>query len=222
MTTLKDIEKESSMRLGHIIYTVHDLDRAVKEWEDKGFAVEYGRAKNPINALIYFSDGAYVELMERSGMSAFARRFMRLIGKGRFMDRFDYWENCPEGWSCLAIERDAGSLEKEIAYLRTVGIDGEYMKNLTRTDTKGRQLRYKCFFTHDYTMPFLMSYFETDPKPKNFIHPNGAVRVKKVVYRTGEKNAAAIKHPVQDNTLQVVTGSGSKIISVEFEGYTER
>ena len=205
------------MRLGHIIYTVHDLDSAVKEWTDKGFRVEYGRAKKPINALIYFSDGAYVELMERSGMSVFARRSMRLIGKGKFVDRFDYWESCPEGWSCLAIEKDPGGLEKEIAYLRSVGIDGEYMKNLKRTDTHGRELRYKCFFTHDYTMPFLMSYFETDPKPASFVHPNGAVRVKKVVYLTSEKNAKVLNELVDDDSLQVVAGSTSKIISVEFE-----
>ena len=44
------------MRLGHVIYNVKDLDAAVKEWRDKGFAVEYGRTKKPINALIYFSE----------------------------------------------------------------------------------------------------------------------------------------------------------------------
>jgi hypothetical protein len=53
-------------------------------------------------------------------------------------------------------------------------------------------------------------------------NPINALIYLKVVYRTDEKNAAAIKHPVRDDTLQVVTGSGSKIISVEFEGYTER
>jgi len=53
-------------------------------------------------------------------------------------------------------------------------------------------------------------------------NPINALIYLKVVYRTVEKNAAALKHLVQDDTLQVVTGSGSKIISVEFEGYTER
>ena len=90
------------------------------------------------------------------------------------------------------------------------------MKNLKRTDTAGRELRYKCYFTHDYTMPFLMSYFETDPKPKNFVHPNGIKRVKKVTYQTSEKNASALAHLVDDDTLQVVLGEGSKIIAIEY------
>ena len=205
------------MRLGHIIYTVHDLEKAVSEWTDKGFKVEYGRAKKPVNALIYFSEGPYIELMERSGMPAISRKIMRMLGKGAFMDRFDYWEHCPEGWSCLAIEKDPGGLKQEIAYLDSVGIDGTYMKNLKRTDTAGRELKYKCYFTHDYTMPFLMSYFETDPKPKNFVHPNGIKRVKKVEYLTNEKNASALAHLVDDDTLQVVTGEGFEIISIEFD-----
>lgn len=96
------------MRLGHIIYTVHDLEKADGEWTDKGFKVEYGRAKNPINALIYFSEEPYIELMEHSGMPAISRKIMRMLRKGAFMDRFDYWESCPEGWSCLAIEKRPG------------------------------------------------------------------------------------------------------------------
>ena len=141
------------MRLGHIIYTVHDLDKAVKEWSDKGFTVE----------------------------------------------------------------KDPGSLEKEISYLRSVGINGEYMKDLKRTDPKSRLLKYKCFFTYDMSMPFLMSYFETDPKPKNYVHPNGIIRVKKVVYQTTKKNADALQKLVDDNSLEIIIGDPSKIISVEFE-----
>lgn len=36
------------MRSGHLIYKVKDLQEAVKEWEAKGFVVEYGRKKSPI------------------------------------------------------------------------------------------------------------------------------------------------------------------------------
>lgn len=35
------------MRNGHIIYKVNNLDTAVQEWKNKGFAVEYGRKKIP-------------------------------------------------------------------------------------------------------------------------------------------------------------------------------
>ena len=43
------------MRSGHLIYKVKDLQESVKEWEAKGFVVEYVRREKPNNALIYFS-----------------------------------------------------------------------------------------------------------------------------------------------------------------------
>ena len=63
------------MRSGHLIYKVKDLQQAVKEWEAKGFIVEYGRREKPNNALIYFSQGPYIELLKiwsafSTGMSA--------------------------------------------------------------------------------------------------------------------------------------------------------
>ena len=204
------------MRLGHVIYVVKDLDTAVKEWRDKGFTVEYGRTKNPMNALIYFSEGPYIELLKDGGMSAASRKIMRFLGKGEFMNRFDYWANAPEGWTSLCIEKDPGGLEDEISYLDSVGIKGSYMKNLKRVDTKGRDLRYKCYFTHDYNMPFLMSYFNIDPKPENFVHKNGIKGISKVVYRTGKKNAETLKHLVRDEILEVIEGDDTKIEAVEY------
>jgi len=96
------------VRLGHVIYVVKDLDAAVNEWRKKGFTVEYGRTKNPMNALIYFSEGPYIELLKDGGMSAASRKIMRFLGKGEFMNRFDYWANAQEGWTSLCIEKDPG------------------------------------------------------------------------------------------------------------------
>ncbi len=204
------------MRLGHVIYVVKDLDKAVNEWRDKGFTVEYGRTKNPMNALIYFSEGPYIELLKDGGMSAMSRRIMRFFGKGEFMNRFDFWANAPEGWTSLCIEKDSGGLEKEIAYLDSVGIKGTYMKNLKRIDTQNRELKYKCYFTHDYNMPFLMSYFNIDPKPNNFVHSNGIKGIAKVVYRTDKKNAEALAHLVQDGILEVIEDKRTCIETVEY------
>ena len=90
------------------------------------------------------------------------------------------------------------------------------MKNLKRVDTKGRDLGYKCYFTHDYNLPFLMSYFNIDPKPENYVHINGIKGIAKVVYRTGRKNADALKHLVQDELLEVIEGDETKIEAVEY------
>jgi hypothetical protein len=40
------------MNLGHVIYKVDDLHKAVKEYTAKGFVVEYGKSKKPYNAVI--------------------------------------------------------------------------------------------------------------------------------------------------------------------------
>ena len=96
-------------------------------------------------------------------------------------------EYCPFLHIALSLEKDPGGLEVEIPYLDSLGIKGTYMKNLKRVATKNRVLTYKCYFTHDYNMPFLMSYFDIDPKPKDYIHPNGVKGISKVVYRTDKK-----------------------------------
>ena len=85
--------------------------------------------------------------------------------------------------SIFCIEKNQGGLEEEISYLDSVGIKGMHMQNLKRMDTKGRELKYKCYFTHDYNMPFLMSYFNIDPKPLNYTHPNGIKKISRVIYR---------------------------------------
>ena len=90
------------------------------------------------------------------------------------------------------------------------------MKKLKRIDTQNRELKYKCYFTHDYNMPFLMSYFEIDPKPKNYVHSNGIRGIAKVIYRTDKKNAEALRHLVQDNILEVIEDDRTSIDAVEF------
>ena len=82
------------MKLSHIILKVNDLDQAVKMYREKGFAVEYGKTKNPYNALIYFSKGPYLELLARTGMPNWIKKLMRLLGYGLFMDRMDRLDSC--------------------------------------------------------------------------------------------------------------------------------
>ena len=49
------------MKLSHILYKSNNLSEAVKQFEEEGFKVEYGSKHNPKNALIYFSEGPYIE-----------------------------------------------------------------------------------------------------------------------------------------------------------------
>lgn len=206
------------MRNGHVVYKVKNLHQAVEEWRNKGFEVEYGRSKDPINALIYFSEGAYIELLERTGIPKIAKFLSKIFGKSKKFERFFYWDECEEGWCGLCIEKDEGSLDDEVAFLKKNQIEGLLLNNLSRSDTKGRNLEYKCFFPYGTEFPFLMSYFNIDPKPKNFVHPNGVKKIKKTVFQTNERFAEILNQLVQDDTLEfVVSENESKILSVEYE-----
>ena len=69
------------MELGHVVYKVKDLQTGVEEFRARGFAVEYGRARNPINALVYFSSGPYLELLVRTGAPRVLKRLSALVGR---------------------------------------------------------------------------------------------------------------------------------------------
>ncbi len=101
------------MKLGHVLYKVDNLDEAVKEYREKGFIVEYGKSKNPYNALIYFAEGPYFELLHRTGMPTFVKRILRLFGKSAFVDRLDIWDNADEGLVGVALENDRFDIDVE-------------------------------------------------------------------------------------------------------------
>lgn len=59
--------------LDHILIAVHDLDAATLDYQALGFTVIYGgrhTSGSTHNALIYFSDGSYVELIAPTGEPA--------------------------------------------------------------------------------------------------------------------------------------------------------
>ncbi|WP_395547438.1 MULTISPECIES: hypothetical protein [unclassified Lacrimispora] len=47
-------------------------------------------------------------------------------------------------------------------------------------------------------LPFRMTYFNIDPKPVNFIHPNGIKRIKNVSFETREELIPIIKELSDD------------------------
>ncbi len=111
------------MRAGHIIFGVDDLAKAVKKWEDKGFCVEYGTKSKKRNALIYFSEGPYIELLSVANIPKFARWFFGLLGAKPFMDRIDYFcesDLINKDIASFCIEKDPGDL------LREINSDGNY------------------------------------------------------------------------------------------------
>lgn len=203
------------MKVGHILYKVDNLQKAVEEYQSKGFVVEYGTKKNPYNALIYFSDGPYLELFHRSGMPRFAKLLLRLLGKGYMVDRMNTWDSAREGLLAVCLEGDNQNITAEMSLLKQAG-QQFYKINATRHDTHHRVLAYTCAFPEDMRLPFLMSAFSTDPRPKNFIHPNGAKRISHVQLRTAVELMPLISELCDDATLSVAEGDEVRDLQYEY------
>lgn len=205
------------MIAGHLIYKVENLDNGVKEWRHKGFAVEYGRAKNPYNAIIYFSEGPYIELLASTGMPRFFKVLLKTLGYKGVVKRFDSWDYSTNRWCGFCIEKDSGDLTEEINQLGKYKDRGFNMKSAKRTDTHGRKLKFKCFFPAELSLPFLMSYFNVDPKPRNFVHPNGYKRVSKITFATTTEASKIIQELLDDPIVEiVVTGDEGVVKEVQF------
>lgn len=198
------------MRTSHVILKVNDLHRAVEDYREKGFTVEYGKKKNPRNALIYFSEGPYIEILDGTHMLGFLKRLLRLLGKGGVADRLDLWDDCPGGFCALALETTAPTLEREAAILRRHGQAFAEMNN-TRHDTKDRQLRFRTLFPYDTGLPFFMTYFNIDPKPKAFVHENGIAGIGRIRFGTRPELIPLIRELCDDPILELFAGEGVEV-----------
>ncbi len=188
------------MQLGHVIYKVKDLSRAVADFETRGFAVEYGTVKRPYNALIYFSSGPYLELLARTGMPPLLGRLLALGPRRGVARRFLSWDRDPEGVCGLCLEGDVSELEEGRTLLSGKGL----RLKPKRVDPRGRELCYEVFFPDDVDLPFLMSHFSTDPRPRDFTHPNGIGSIAHVTYPMPERKWNTVLRLSDDDRLEIV------------------
>jgi hypothetical protein len=82
------------MKVSHVLFKTNDLKKTIKEFEKSGFKVEYGSKKKPHNALIYFSEGPYIEILEKAPITSLIKLILRFIGKGCLVERLNSWEQC--------------------------------------------------------------------------------------------------------------------------------
>ena len=112
----------------------------------------------------------------------------------------------------LALENYKDNLDEEIAILKKHGIES-YGVPSRRVDTHGRDLRFRLAVPKALDVPFLMTYFSIDPKPANFVHPNGIREISRVSYGTDPSRFAVIEELCDDERLKLTTG---RRIEVEF------
>ncbi|MEM8924147.1 MAG: VOC family protein [Actinomycetota bacterium] len=202
------------LKISHVLYRVPDLDAAVVEYRDRGFDIDYGRAKNPINALAYFADGSYLELLGGTGMPPLAKRALKLFGKKAFIARLDAWDNAEEGLIGLALEAELGKLDEPKELLKEAG-QGWFQFRSRRTEPSGRVLRFAGVMPDDLRIPFFGTC-DTDLRREGFVHPNGVIGFKTVSFGTTEALLPLVERLCADDRLKLFIGDGVKDMEFEY------
>ncbi|WP_159718138.1 MULTISPECIES: VOC family protein [Actinomyces] len=204
------------MRTGHVIYWAQDLDAAVRDFRERGFAVEYGSARRPINALVYFSEGPYLELLARTLPTPLLRLASALpTASGRATRRFTSWERGPEGLRAVCLEGGDAEFDEVVERFGARGL----RVAPTRIDTHGRRLHYRVFFPEDPEMPFFMTRFSQDPRPRDFTHPNGARAIARVEAPLSDGARVRMAGLCDDGVLAIQRAPGA--MRVIFDDGTE-
>ena len=193
------------MKVSHVLYKTNNLEASFKEFEKLGYKVVNGSRKKPHNALIYFSEGPYIELLEKAPVSSFLKVILRLLGKGKVVDRFNSWENSTEGFFEICLETNTTNFKKEEKILAKFK-EGYFITNSKRIDVSNRVLKWKLLFPNQIKIPFLMTQFNINPKPKNFVHPNKIKRIKQISYSTEASIIPVINELCNDDILQLFIG----------------
>lgn len=206
------------MKVSHILYKVKNLDEAVKKYKEQGFLVEYGQKKAPYNAVIYFSEGPYLELLGNVKLSNFKVFLLKLFGKNKVAERINGWHYANEGLIAVCLENYKKDLKEEKKILKKYN-QKYYERKGSRLDTKNRLLEYRVLFPDEFKIPFLMTYFTIDPKPKNFVHKNGIRRIKSISFGTEKKLIPLINELCDDKVLKLFIGEGIKDLEYERDNY---
>lgn len=205
------------MILSHLMVKVDDLDREVHKWRQNGFAVEYGSKGRAYNALIYFSEGPYIELVSIQPMPAIARAVFKLLGKGYALQRVTSWETSPMGPMAVVLENHSPDLSTEVAQLASLGIRCFETKR-RRVDVHSRVLKFRLGFPEQQDVPLLMSAFNRDPRPVSFVHANGCVGIRKLRLGVSQKGRSVIEVLCDDASLELVDGSGEIEVEYRYTG----
>ena len=164
--------------------------------------------------MIYFSEGPYIEILEKAPITSLIKLILRFIGKGYLVERFNSWENAQEGFFEICLENNASNFRAEKQLLNQLG-EKYFVAKSKRTDPLNRILKWKLLFPKQIKIPFLMTPFNINPKPKNFIHPNKIRGIKQVSYVTDSNIIPIINELCNDDRLQLSAGKGECKVTYE-------
>ena len=184
----------SDLIFEHVVIRVDDLSQATEDYQALGFTVVYGGSHGggfTHNALIYFRDGTFVELIEyknrwllrsllRLGiLDVFLKNTSKHL-KYRFSEVVDY----PEGFidSALLTKDMKGTFQQVIDRGLTVAPPTEF----SRQRDNAPLVRWKIMSPIESVLPFVRDpYMPAIPVTNDMVtHKNGALGISQMVYGT--------------------------------------
>ena len=77
------------------------------------------------------------------------------------------------------------------------------MTQSKRLDPQNRQLRWKLLFPCELQLPFRMTYFNIEPKPAVYVHPNEILKIKSVSYSLDSELSSIFRELCTDSLLDL-------------------
>jgi len=177
------------MHLDHILVRVDSLDEAINDFEKAGFRVCLGRAgKKQYNALIYFKDGPYLELLAPSTFPWFlsllhVTRFSFLLGY--FGARVAHYLGVKKRILDWAI-----GVGDARAYRAELACKGDFsrVRAMSKINCEGVRVSWELFAPKSFDVPFLISDYTpfVVPHPLFCEHSNGITSIRRLCYRWEE------------------------------------
>jgi hypothetical protein len=179
------------MQLDHLVITVNNLEQATSEYRAMGFTVTPGGvhgSRATQNALIYFQDGSYLELLAPTGQPARTD-----------VDAPDYTPLFQRGEGLIGYCLLSENLAADIEAMRGRGIKISDPKPGGRTRPDGAELLWKTASIGDSWSPFFIEDTTARPlrvpaKPEYTTHKNGSLGIVALTFTAPDMDEAAKRY----------------------------
>jgi catechol 2,3-dioxygenase-like lactoylglutathione lyase family enzyme len=151
----------ASMLLDHLVIAVTDLQQAISDYRELGFNVAQGGRHQHAptqNALIYFADGTYLELIEWTAPAPGEKWYERLSRHGEGLVDFAFVPS---------------QIGKAIEQAKACDVIYDGPNDGSRMKASGELVRWQLGWPLSYALPFLCG----DITPRSLRVPEGDVRL---------------------------------------------
>lgn len=164
--------------LDHIVVTVEDLNQAVADYQSLGFRVIYGgkhASGTTHNAVVPFSDGAYIELIALTGDEATDTTVEDFTSFFQF------------GYGSVGYALYTDDLDEDVSDMKSRGVTVTPIRNGSRENTEGRILKWRIAHVDNNIFPLFIQdetprEWRVPDNERNTRHENGAKDVSQISF----------------------------------------